>query len=276
VANGAPGQPLLYVIGGEEIGDLATTAVEAYDLGTGTWSTKASLPIGLSNTNGVGAIGTKVYLTGGVNFDRNGGLGVVARLYVYDAVRDSWTRRRDMPQPGEDGVTGVINGKLYVPGLNSNRRFYRYDPATNAWSSLPSCPQSHEAGAGGVIDGKFYVVGGIGRERTFTKQLDVYDPVANKWTTKAALPGPAREELAAAVVQGKLFIFGGTPATGAEVATNQAYDPASNTWTTMAAMPSPRRAHAAAALRLPGKAPRVFVVAGVGTERLNAVYTPEA
>ncbi|HEY7634292.1 MAG TPA: kelch repeat-containing protein [Gemmatimonadales bacterium] len=108
-----------------------------------------------------------------------------------------------------------------------------------------------------------------------TRQLDVYGPVMNVWSTKAPLPGPARDELAGAVAHARLFIMGGSPVGNANgVTTTQAYDPVTDRWTTRAPMPTARRAHAAATLKLPGKPSRIFVVAGVLTETMNAVYQP--
>ncbi len=94
-----------------------------------------------------------------------------------------------MPKATAEGVTGVINGKLYVlPGIcDSNfwpqpgyceqeriNQLYRYDPATNRWGARKSAPTSTGSGAGGVIGGEFYVVGGL----SGSVGLDayVYDP----------------------------------------------------------------------------------------------------
>ena len=72
-----------------------------------------------------------------------------------------------------DGVTGVINGKLYVVSgcflawepwgyyETCNPLFFRYNPATDRWVTLPPpfSEPTHGPSIGGVIGGKFYVMG---------------------------------------------------------------------------------------------------------------------
>jgi Kelch motif protein len=168
VNNNAAGQSIVYVLGGrynQMPSDPPATTILAYDLAMDRWTTKAARFTG-GATNGAGTIGNKLYISGGWDF--TGGpehwIDVSARLFAYDVARDRVIRKADMPEPTGEGVTGVINGKLYVLAgkcfQQFCRNFYRYDPATNAWTTLPSAPNSHRNGAGVVLDGKFYVAGG--------------------------------------------------------------------------------------------------------------------
>ena len=143
-----------------------------------------------------------------------------------------------MPRATAEGVTGVIDNKLYVlPGsCDANRwplagyceqepirRLYRFDPAQNKWGARKSAPHYHRAGAGGVINGKFYVVGGF-QGRTPVAALDVYDPTSDSWTTRAPLPvGGA---VTGTALQGKLYVLAGTKA--------YRYDPGTNKWSAIA------------------------------------------
>jgi N-acetylneuraminic acid mutarotase len=92
--------------------------------------------------NGVGKIGSKLYHSGGL---RGGEAVYSSELHAYDYAGDRMIRKASMPKFTGDGVTGVINGKLYVlPGTCSTedgscdlepiRQLYRYDPATNTGS----------------------------------------------------------------------------------------------------------------------------------------------
>ena len=265
VANNSSGQPVLYAIGGKS-GNGTLSKVEAYNIATDTWTTKASLPVALSHTNGVGVIGGKLYLTGGITSAGN----VRRDLYVFDAGLNTWTRKRDMPQALSQGVTGVINGKLYVHGVVGTRsRLYRYDPATNSWDqSLPGSPEAHESGGGGVINGKFYLAGGA----PSSSKLHVFNPATNKWTIGAPMPGVRRRQVAGTVFQGKLYIIGGRGDNGNALGTVQAYDPASNRWTTTASMTTVRIAPAAARAILDGQ-PRILAVGGTA---LTVLKTTEA
>jgi N-acetylneuraminic acid mutarotase len=277
LANNSLGQPVLYAFGGID-SEFRSSKVEAYNAATNTWTTKRQMPERLFETNGVGLIGGKLYLPGGKT-DSGDGTEFSPSLWVYDPSSDTWSLKADLPRLVAGGITGVINGKLYVlTGECINcahritRRLYRYDPMTNTWdTSLPWCPQAHMMGAGGVINGKFYVAGGVGNEGQGTNQLHVYDPATNKWTAKASMP-TAQSGMAGAVLHGKLFILGGFEA----ARTVLAYDPVRNTWATKAPMPTGRRFLAAARYTLNGNS-QILAVGGLGTEAspaANEAYTP--
>jgi Kelch motif protein len=202
MAPNSAGQSIVYTFGGTSSDDGSTgKRVQAYNVATNSWSGRLSY-VAIFNSNGVGKIGSKLYFSGGYNeagnqptFDR--------RLWAYDYSHDRMIRKADLPIFGAEGVTGVINGKLYVlPGACSGdlypnpgycaeeqtRRFYRYDPATNTWVSRRQAPHFHRKGAAVVIDGKLYVAGGVAGFGTPVTALDVYDPTTNTWRTLAPIP----------------------------------------------------------------------------------------
>jgi N-acetylneuraminic acid mutarotase len=273
VANNSSRQPVLYAIGGFDPGAGLVRTVEAYNFATNTWTTRASLPIALSNTNGVGNIGGKLYLSGGFFETADGASGWSRRLYVYEPGRNTWTRRADLPRKIGQGVTGVINGKLYVLAgscddcaVPTPRRLFRYDPTTNKWTtSLPLSPHAHVSGAAAVINGKFYVAGGKGRDSRDTDRLGVYDPATNQWSTLARMP-TARSGVAGAVLQGRFYVLGhsnvqpGDPQNIVE-----AYNPVTNTWATRAPMPTGRGNLAAGRVILEGRS-HILAVGGFDVE----------
>jgi N-acetylneuraminic acid mutarotase len=305
VANNTAGRGILYIFGGSSDNNWLDE-VQAYDPLTNTWSLRGRFPAAQrSATNGVGNIGGKLYISGGYVTGSGFG-GQQKTLYAYDPATNRMNRKADMPRTGADGVTGVINGKLYVLASTCGydcsdrfiRRLYRYDPPTNAWTGLVWCPRFHINGAGGVINGKFYVAGGIAPFIGPTANLDVYDPVTNKWKALAPMPD-ARVHAAGVVVGGLLYVVGGlgtdaydqvgntTQMTTAATApcigscgrrTLFAYNPVTNTWSTKASMPTPRFGLAAAPLPFDGQSH--FIAVG-GTRQLgdsaasaNELYTP--
>ena len=282
VQNNSLGQPVLYAMGGFDPNVGIVRTVEAYNFATNTWTTKAPLRLRLWNTNGVGNIGGKLYLSGGFWEAADGRSGFHPGLHVYDPVRNTWTQRADMPQRTAGGVTGVINGKLYVLAGTCNncgpqrvtRRFYRYDPATNIWTSLPWSPNAHGQGAGGVINGKFYVAGGSAGNK-----LDVYDPATNRWRTLAPMP-TARNGVAGGVLQNKLYIVGRSNAEPGERQNEvEAYNPATNTWESHTPMPGVGRGDlAGASVTYQGRSHFIAVggtdVEGSGPGDANQVFTP--
>ncbi|HEY0351595.1 MAG TPA: hypothetical protein VGC48_05705, partial [Gemmatimonadales bacterium] len=271
--DNAAGEPVLYVFGGNDpIEEFPVRTIDAYNYVTNRWTTKAS-SFHAFHPNGVGTIGGKLYISGGL-VNTGDGFASLATLYAYDPVRDVLTRKADMPRVASEGVAGVIGSRLYVlAGTEADqsdafsRRFYRYDPATDKWATLPSCPRFHRLGAGAVSKGKFYVVGGMGSN----VGLDVYDPATNKWRALAAPPVPL-VEAAAVATGGKLYVMG----PGKSV---YAYDPATNRWKTLASMLTGRSQLAAAPLVTSSGNRKILAVGGFNLSDStsasdNELYTP--
>jgi N-acetylneuraminic acid mutarotase len=290
VQNNSVGQPVLYAIGGFDPGAGRVRTVEAYNFATNRWTTRAPLPLALSNTNGVGNIGGKLYLSGGFFETADGLSGWHPGLHVYDPARNTWTKKADMPRRIAQGVTGVINGRLYVLAGTCNncgperisRRFFRYNPGTDTWTSLPWSPNAHVAGAGAVINGKFYVAGGTGSDNRDTDKLDVYDPATNSWRTRAPMRSEPRTGVAGAALQNKFYVLGEAniePGSGDRQNDVEAYDPVTNTWTTKTPMPTGRGDLAAAAITFQGLS-YILAVGGAdvegseGTGHVNEKFTP--
>ncbi|HEV7366243.1 MAG TPA: kelch repeat-containing protein [Gemmatimonadales bacterium] len=270
VVNNSAGQPVLYSIGGRDQMDQPVGAVEAFNYVTNSWQTKKAQGA-IVESNGVGVISGKLYLSGGLTEHGNGPEADNA-LVSYDPVRDAFTVLANMPRHTYDGVTGVIGGKLYVVfGFCSDcthfidRRLYRYDPATNAWNtSLAWAPHPHVLGAGGVIKGKLYVAGGFDVNGFPTDNLDVYDPATNTWKTLAPLPFELTDA-AGAVIQDQLYLIG----SGHGGRSVLAYNPVTNTWKEKNALPTGRLNPAAASFVTPSGNPKIFAVGG----RAGAAYT---
>ncbi len=252
------GQYVVYMIGGATVSGGSLSNNLAYNVSTNTWSWKKPLPVPLYHTNGVGVIGGKLYISGGMSGSKSSSNA----LYMYDPVANTWTQKASMPGFNYAGVTGVINNKLYVYTqcfqAECSSAFYRYDPVTNRWTTLPTANTAdgyarwHGSGTGGVTGGKFYVVGG-----SVSPELDVYDPVGNRWSTGAPLPKP-RWEVAGGILQGKLYVIGGHQgeadgSISTNVRTNSVYDPATNRWTDKAPLPAGRSNFSASPVALDGQ-----------------------
>jgi N-acetylneuraminic acid mutarotase len=235
VAPNSAGQSIVYTFGGVSDDEGGTgAAIQAYNVATNTWTTKSyDHRVFVYDLNGVAKIGSKLYFSGGRAHD-DGDIPSSPLTWAYDYTNDRLIRKADMPKATSQGVTGVIDGKMYVlPGLcntaywpfpgycehSAIRQLYRYDPLKNTWGARRASPHYHPYGAGGVIGGKFYVAGG-----TVTAALDVYDPATDSWRTLAPLPTTGR---AIGTVFGqRLFVIVGF---GSERRA-YAYDPATNTW----------------------------------------------
>jgi hypothetical protein len=285
VANNSRGQPIFYAFGGTDGQGPGGGGIHAYNLATNSWTVRpGNVPVFF--TNGVGKIGGLLYFSGGYSFDNaDGELRITRRVWAYDPASSRLILRAEMPKNTADGVTGVINGKLYVlPGdcagdfwpdphycaVGPIRQLFRYNPVTNTWTTLASAPHFHAKGAGGVINGKFYVAGGGGNGST---TLDVYDPLSNKWKTLAPLPAP-RLFAVGAVLNGKLWVIGSN---GSNRLT-YAYNPVTNSWATRASLPAGGANQAAAPINDSQGQAHILVVGGVspttGKPAPSELYTP--
>jgi N-acetylneuraminic acid mutarotase len=240
VVKNVGGESTVYVLGGRYHQmplELPATRILAYNVATNTWTKKTARFTGAA-TNGIGTIGGKLYVSGGADLtgDPDHWKQASPRLFAYDVVRDRMVRKADMPAPTSEGVTGVINGKLYVLAGSCFEGvcnvLYRYDPGTNAWKTLARAPRNHARGAGVVIAGKFYVAGGGLRPY---RSIDVYDPVTNAWRTLGLMP-PRRDRAVGAVLGGKFYVIGVSGSRGEDRNTLR-YDPVLNKWSNRAPFP---------------------------------------
>jgi N-acetylneuraminic acid mutarotase len=281
----AAGQSILYVIGGAGPPyGFSVNRVQAYNVATNTWTQKARLPLGLLESNGTGVINGKIYLSGGLYSDYEE-WGPVGYLFVYDPATNRWTRKAYMPESGAGGVTGVIQGKLYVVstcyepipyeeeygpcgdvegGRQGVSNFFRYNPVSDRWARLPSPNGEYHMGA--VLDRKLYVTDG--------NKLEAYDPVTNRWTARAS-GSQVRYGAAATAQDSKLYLIGGRQFTGTgwqAVRTMRVYNPATNSWSSAAPMPTAREYITAGKVFLNGQS-RIEVVGGSAPGN-NLQYIP--
>jgi hypothetical protein len=301
----AAGQSIVYAIGGRNPNGVPLKTVSAYNVATNTWTFRRALPVALAWTNGAAVINGKIYVSGG--FSDYLAEHLSNALYMYDPATNTWTRKHDMPSVsgpyddplyvGAQGVTGVINGQLYVittcytsdapwPDMPESScyengklvgpAFFRYNPVSDRWLALSS-PSSAFADTtmlspfvGGVTGGKFYVFGTSWFDQ-ISGRLAAYDPATNRWTRKNAL-GLARPGAAAAALGGRLYVIGGTRHNAGILDKTIAYDPATNRWTTRAPMPSARTDIAATVVQVNGQS-RIEVIGGPAPGN-NLQYIP--
>ncbi|OPJ70440.1 kelch-like protein 25 [Patagioenas fasciata monilis] len=163
------------------------------------------------------AIGCKVYITGG----RGSENGVSKDVWVYDTVHEEWSKAAPMLIARFGHGSAELENCLYVVGGH-----------TAVAGVFPASPS------------------------VSLKQVEKYDPVANKWTMVA----PLRDGVSnAAVVSArlKLFVFGGTSIHRDMVSKVQCYEPAANRWMIKAECPQPWRYTAAAVL-----GSQIFIMGG--------------
>lgn len=125
----------MYVCGGSNAGGTAhTTLVQCYDFIAGTWSTKSPMP----GTQGYGdgcAVGTDIYLFGGMTSQASGENPAKFIQYKYDTLTDTWTELTITGQtPRLDLGVAAIGTKIYLIGGRSggvySNKMFCYDTET--------------------------------------------------------------------------------------------------------------------------------------------------
>lgn len=165
-------------------------------------------------------------------------------IWEYNSTTNAWTQKADFGVTGRYGAHSFVIGNFaycgggYAGGTPIYRYdLSRYDPSTNTWSSRNPLPNTEgRYGAGYfALNGKGYVVGGY-RTNSGGPVNDCweYDPVANTWQTKAALPSgaPARVWASSWSINNLGYLAGGNdngPTTYYKDCYE--YNPVANTWT---------------------------------------------
>ncbi|NDU99567.1 Kelch repeat-containing protein [Pseudoroseicyclus tamaricis] len=263
-------------------GMLGVPAASAWALDpeAGQWESLPPLPTPRHHV-ALAAAGGRLYAIGGFT-------GLLPTWAATDEVLvlgpEGWEPAAPLPEPRGEAVTAVVDGRIHViggrvPSRPGADRFDQhedsaghviFDPATGAWSRGPEAPTARNSAAGAVIDGKIYIAGGrqsgpAGMENIAA--LEVYDPEAERWQSRAPMP-QAQGGLAAAALGGRLHVFGGEhflPRSGV-FAEAWSYDPAVNAWEALPPMPVPRHGLAAAAL-----GGRIWLIGGATRPSFGAV-----
>jgi N-acetylneuraminic acid mutarotase len=237
--------------------------------GSGTWTHKAALPVGVAEV-GVAALNGKIYSIGGTEQVGNAPPQWASKLnLMYDPARDVWRRMAPLPRPLSHVGVAALGGKLYAIGgfnnivhMGPQETAFVYDPGANRWSSLPSLSSFRGSVAVVAVGGKLHVLGG----RTSTQVVvtppskgmpgllsgfgtvnthEIYDPATKAWSQASPVPGPARDHVGTAVLNGKIHLFGGRTADVADnLDRHDVYDPQTDQWTIAAPLPRPRSAGA--------------------------------
>jgi N-acetylneuraminic acid mutarotase len=208
----------------------------------GTWSTKAPLPLKLSEVAVATAAG-KIYVIGGATPE----VEALRLNQEYDPATDRWRERAPLPHGlTHAGATG-LNGKIYVVGAftqsghgAATEAVFEYDPGADSWRSL--APLKSPRGSVGVtlLDGKIHAVGGRGTDKVTVTTHEVYDPASGKWSELAPLP-KARDHLAVVAAGGRIHAVGGRlDASSQNVDLHDIYNPAKNSWEAGPPLPTAR------------------------------------
>ncbi|MGH9674639.1 MAG: Kelch repeat-containing protein [Bryobacteraceae bacterium] len=185
-----------------------------YDPATNRWQTVGVMRVPRA-ASGVAAIGTRIYVAGGLAGGRS-----VADFEVFDTVTRAWTTLPGMPTARDHLTAQAVNGRFYAIGGRAGAEFTaneEFNPANNTWIVRAPLPTRRGGLASGVIAGRIVVFGGEGNSGTpqgTYRQNEEYDPATDTWRSLAPMLTP-RHGLYGASLDDRVFAPSGGPVAGA-------------------------------------------------------------
>ncbi|WP_437609466.1 kelch repeat-containing protein [Sorangium sp. So ce834] len=177
-------------------------------------------------------------------------------------------------------ATLLQSGKVLVAGGSSLPEALAsaelYDPTDGTWSLVGQMLAARYRHTATLLEsGEVLVLGGQSGLSAAVPvgTVELYDPEAGAWTTKASMVTSRNEHTATLLSSGKVLVAGGSVGTST-LASVELYDPMTDTWTSAASMNDARERHAAVRL---GSSGRVLVAGGMGfTHELRSaeLYDP--
>jgi N-acetylneuraminic acid mutarotase len=158
-------------------GETPSSAVEAYDPATDTWTTKAPMPTARMFL-AAGVVNGKIYAIGGAIA---AGGSTLSTVEEYDPLTDTWTTKASMQtRRATPSGASVVNGIIYVIGGVSGSTAFStveaYDPATDTWTERTSMPTARTFLATSAVNGKIYAIGGsLGSPWNGISTVEEYD-----------------------------------------------------------------------------------------------------
>lgn len=214
----------------------------------GRWIARAALPIPRSEMAWATAWAGRMHVVGGY------GEGRVDRGYhhIYNPDEDRWYNGATLPRGANHVAVVADSGRVYALGgfieqnRNPDNHAYVYEVASDRWTAIAPLPRPRGAAAAVFLDGKLHLIGGASApttERASVGWHEVYDPQADRWETRKALPG-ARDHVGCVAENGRIHIVGGRFNTFEyNTELHHVYVAARDTWELRAPLPTARSGH---------------------------------
>ncbi|MGE5431945.1 MAG: kelch repeat-containing protein [Syntrophomonadaceae bacterium] len=204
----------IYVVGGnyDEGIRLPRTAL-VYDRASKEWTKIPHYNNNLRAGHSSCVVNGKLYVFGG-----NDSIKTVATMEMYDPATGQWILKKPMHidralaaavSIGDKIYSmGGIQGKVLNPLWKGLNKLEVYDTKTDTWTILADMPTYRWGLTATAANGKIYVFGGRS-EGTPYSSVEEYDPVLNKWTTKAGRMPTARYCLTSCLMDSSIYVIGG-------------------------------------------------------------------
>ncbi|HEX7926605.1 MAG TPA: kelch repeat-containing protein, partial [bacterium] len=193
---------------------------------------------------------------------------------AFDPLTGQWQRLAPLPTARWQAGAAEVGGKVYVIGGRTGKNdlsdvVEAYDVRANTWAARGKAPFKRAALAAVSMGSVIYVLGGETKDvgvsflsvKSGEQVTAEYDPVGDRWASKAPAP-TGRFGPAAVAVGRKIYVFGGLVGTSlmrSPARHYDVYDQGADRWLGGQSMPRGRANHAAA---FAGN--RVYVIGGSG------------
>src|SRR5215469_11693367 len=183
---------------------MVTALVTSAPTWADQWTTVSPMPERKALLAGATGGDGRIYAIGGTSDD---GPPVNSRVYAYDSVADSWAAGASLSSPRRNMAAAVdLCGVLYVFGGYdfSGPPFAltiveRYDSSMGTWQRMSAMPTGRQRPAAATApDGRIYVIGGTDMNFQTVAVNEVYDPLADQWSSAAPMLSPRTGFAAAA------------------------------------------------------------------------------
>ncbi|HEX9816228.1 MAG TPA: kelch repeat-containing protein [Candidatus Thermoplasmatota archaeon] len=240
----------IYVVGGFDATNTATTHFHKYDAGADTWTALASFPVAIHHT-GLIARDDGLYAFGG--YTGSFPFAGTNTVWHYDPDSNQWNLFTTLPRLRGAHATAALEDHVYLiggapqqPGAETYNNVDIYDFKTNTFRTGPSLSATREHLAGAAAAESVVAVGGRRMSLSNFGTTETLAADATSWTKAADMPTP-RGGIAAATWNDSVFVFGGEGTQGTFDET-ESFDVTSGTWSTWPVTPHARHGLCAAAL----------------------------
>jgi len=168
-----------FAAGGEASGGNRNIPIEEYDPVANTWTNRANLLTGVSNT-GAAAVGGFVYVPGGWT-----GAAAQNLMQRFDPVGNVVANLATMPATNFAHAVVARGNFIHVLGGSASggtgTTHFIYDVGANNWSTAASLPVAVNYPAAATDGTLVYVVGG-GTTGSDLTNVQIYNPGTNSWS----------------------------------------------------------------------------------------------
>ncbi len=201
----------IYVMGGEATTGISNV-VEKYDLASDSWSKLSSLPIPLTEINGV-VIGGLIYVPGGKSLENK----LKNSMLVYDPRHDLWKELAPLPISVCGYALVAYEGKLYLFGGWDGQKVINtvleYNPVSDEWKQNTAMPTARAYAGAAIAGGKIYVIGGYDGEKGLDVNEEYFPDLDGNeenqpWKERAPMPD-ARYGMGVASMADIIHVVGG-------------------------------------------------------------------